>query len=111
MHLSALLDFDVVPLDTDDAVSVLLDVTAPEREEDPDTAGGLIAQEAGFLLATTAQAVSLRVPAGPCLRAVRVVGETPSHRLPDGSVVVELGDLHAGEIGRASCRERVYDDV
>lgn len=34
MHLSALLDFDAVPLDTDDAVSVLLDITAPAREED-----------------------------------------------------------------------------
>ncbi|WP_160051719.1 VWA domain-containing protein [Nocardiopsis sp. FR26] len=34
MHLSALLDFDAVPLDTDDAVSLLLEITAPERAED-----------------------------------------------------------------------------
>jgi len=75
--------------------------------EDPDTAGGLIAQEAEYLLAKTAQAVSLRVPAGPRLRAVGVVGEMPSHRLPDGSVVVELGDFHSGERRRLVLRLEV----
>ncbi|PSK99906.1 ADP-ribosylglycohydrolase [Murinocardiopsis flavida] len=34
MHLSSLLDFDVIPLEADDAVTVLLDVTAPEQEVD-----------------------------------------------------------------------------
>lgn len=75
--------------------------------EDPDTAGGLIAQEAEYLLAKTAQAVSLRVPAGPFLRTVSVVGEMPSHRLADGSVVVELGDFHSGERRRLLLRLEV----
>ncbi|MEE2038240.1 VWA domain-containing protein [Nocardiopsis sp. CT-R113] len=75
--------------------------------EDPDTAGGLIAQEAEYLLAKTAQAVSLRIPVGPRLRAVGVVGEMPSHRLPDGSVVVEFGDFHSGESRRLLLRLEV----
>ncbi|WP_435110905.1 vWA domain-containing protein [Nocardiopsis synnemataformans] len=76
--------------------------------EDPDTAGGLIAQEAEYLLAKTAQAVSLRVPSGPLLRAVSVVGEMPSHQLADGSVVVELGDFHSGERRRLLLRLEVF---
>ncbi|MCP3013972.1 VWA domain-containing protein [Nocardiopsis dassonvillei] len=75
--------------------------------EDPDTAGGLIAQEAEYLLAKTAQAVSLRVPSGPPLRSVSVVGEMPSHQLADGSVVVELGDFHSGERRRLLLRLEV----
>ncbi|NYH51513.1 MULTISPECIES: vWA domain-containing protein [Nocardiopsis] len=75
--------------------------------EDPDTAGGLIAQEAEYLLAKTAQAVSLRVPVGPHLRAVSVVGEMPSHQLADRSVVVELGDFHSGEGRRLLLRLEV----
>ncbi|WP_017538902.1 ADP-ribosylglycohydrolase family protein [Nocardiopsis halophila] len=34
MHVSALLEFDAVPLDTGDEVTVLLDITAPERPGD-----------------------------------------------------------------------------
>ncbi|MGQ4266931.1 vWA domain-containing protein [Nocardiopsis changdeensis] len=75
--------------------------------EDPDTAGGLIAQEAEYLLAKSAQAVSLRIPAGEHVRAVEVVGEMPSHRLPDGSVMVELGDFHSGEERRLLLRLEV----
>ncbi|WP_306366404.1 VWA domain-containing protein [Nocardiopsis sp. CC223A] len=75
--------------------------------EDPDTAGGLIVQEAEYLLAKSAQAVSLRIPAGEHVRAVDVVGEMPSHRLPDGSVVVELGDFHSGEERRLLLRLEV----
>lgn len=75
--------------------------------EDPDTAGGLIAQEAEYLLAKSAQAVSLRIPAGEHVRAVDVVGEMPSHRLPDGSVMVELGDFHSGEERRLLLRLEV----
>ncbi|MFD6098867.1 VWA domain-containing protein [Nocardiopsis flavescens] len=75
--------------------------------EDPDTAGGLIAQEAEYLLAKSAQAVSLRIPAGEHVRAVDVVGEMPSHRLPDGAVMVELGDFHSGEERRLLLRLEV----
>ncbi|MEV2277467.1 hypothetical protein AB0I72_17970 [Nocardiopsis sp. NPDC049922] len=96
MHLSALLDFDVVPLDTDDAVSVLLDATAPEREKDADRP-----------LAKSAQAVSLRVPSGPHVRGVEVIGEVPSSALPDGSLMVELGDLYSGESRRLLLRVEV----
>ncbi|MFD6951506.1 hypothetical protein A6A08_12195 [Nocardiopsis sp. TSRI0078] len=65
--------------------------------EDPDTAVGLIAQEADYLLSKTVQAVSLRIPVDPHLRGVGVAGEMPSHQLSDRSVVVELGDFHSGE--------------
>ncbi|MBB6118600.1 VWA domain-containing protein [Nocardiopsis algeriensis] len=75
--------------------------------EDPDTAVGLISQEAEYLLAKSAQAVSLRVPAGEHLASVEVIGEMPSHRLPDGSVVVELGDFHSGEERRLLLRLEV----
>ncbi|CAL9554424.1 hypothetical protein SUDANB121_04521 [Nocardiopsis dassonvillei] len=75
--------------------------------EDPDTAGGLIAREAEYLLAKSAQAVSLRIPAGEHVRSVDVVGEMPSHRLPDGSVMVELGDFHSGEERRLLLRLEV----
>ncbi|WP_150238792.1 vWA domain-containing protein [Nocardiopsis quinghaiensis] len=75
--------------------------------EDPDTAGGLIAQEAEYLLAKTAQAVSLRVPVGPHLRAISVVGEMPSHQRADRSVVVDLGDFHSGERRRLLLRLEV----
>lgn len=32
MHIETLLEFDVIPLDTADEVTVLLDVTAPDRQ-------------------------------------------------------------------------------
>ncbi|QBI54449.1 ADP-ribosylglycohydrolase family protein [Streptomonospora litoralis] len=38
MHLSALLDFDVVPVDTEDHVTVLLDVTAPHQQAETERA-------------------------------------------------------------------------
>ncbi|MFI6574223.1 VWA domain-containing protein [Nocardiopsis sp. NPDC050513] len=75
--------------------------------EDPDTAGGLIAQEADYLLAKSAQAVSLRVPSGPHVRGVEVLGEVPSSTLPDGSLMVELGDLYSGESRRLLLRVEV----
>jgi Ca-activated chloride channel family protein len=80
MHLSALLNPGSVPPDADATVSVLLD------------------------LAGTARSVSLRVPVGPRLSGVRVVGGTPSRRLPDGSLVVELGDFRSGESRRLLLR-------
>ncbi|GAA0994656.1 hypothetical protein GCM10009551_058790 [Nocardiopsis tropica] len=107
MRLSALLDPDSVPLDSDATVSVLLDITAPGRAEDPDTACAPVAREAGYPPAGTARAVSLRVPVGPRLSGARVVGGTPSRRLPDGSLVVELGDFRSGEGRRLLLRLEV----
>ena len=75
--------------------------------EDPDTAGGLIAQEAEYLLAKSAQAASLRVPPGPHVKGVSVVGEMPSSRLPDGTLMVELGDFYSGEARRLLLRVEV----
>jgi Ca-activated chloride channel family protein len=75
--------------------------------EDPDTAGGLIAQEAEYLLAKTAQAASLRVPSGPHVKEASVVGEMPSSRLPDGALMVELGDFFSGETRRLLLRLEV----
>ncbi|MFJ9555231.1 hypothetical protein ACIRPH_15540 [Nocardiopsis sp. NPDC101807] len=94
MRLSALLDPDAVPPDADGTVTVLLDVTAPGRAE-------------GGLLAGAARAVSLRVPVGPRPSGARVVGGTPSRRLPDGSVAVELGDFRPGERRRLLLRLEV----
>ena len=74
---------------------------------DPDTAHGLLAQEAEYLLAKSAQAVSLRVPDSEHLRGHGVVGELPSHTLPDGTVMVELGDLYSGEQRRVLLRLEV----
>lgn len=65
--------------------------------EDPDTAGALIAGEVENLLAKTVQAASLRVRPVGAARAVSVVGELPSTRLSDGTVMVELGDFYSGE--------------
>lgn len=72
--------------------------------EEPDTAEQMVAQEVDYLLSKTAQAVSLRVAAGPHLRGVSVVGEMPSTRLGDGSVMVELGDFYSGEQRRLLLR-------
>ncbi|WP_433700122.1 hypothetical protein [Nocardiopsis sp. CA-288880] len=94
MRLSALLSPGSVPLDADATVSVLLDITAPGRAEDG-------------LLAGAARAVSLRVPVGPRLNGARVVGGTPSRRLPDGSLAVELGDFRSGESRRLLLRLEV----
>ena len=69
--------------------------------EDPDTAGGLIAQETEYLLAKTAQATSVTVRGGEFVERVSVVGESPASRLDDGALMVDLGDFFSGE-GRRS---------
>lgn len=74
---------------------------------DPDTAGGLIAQEAEYLLAKTAQTVSVRVPGSEYLSGQKVVGELPANELADGSLMVELGDFYSGESRRLLLRLEV----
>lgn len=72
--------------------------------EDPDTAGGLIAQETEYLLAKTAQAASMTVRGGGSVERVSVVGESPTSRLDDGALLVELGDFFSGESRRSLLR-------
>ncbi|MBX9387508.1 ADP-ribosylglycohydrolase family protein [Streptomonospora nanhaiensis] len=72
--------------------------------EDPDSAAALIAREAEFLLSKTAQAVSLRVRPGPLVAQVAVAGEMPGNLLPDGSLMLELGDFYSGEHRRLLLR-------
>ncbi|GAA3812983.1 VWA domain-containing protein [Sphaerisporangium flaviroseum] len=72
--------------------------------EDPDTAGRLIADEVSGVLAKAAQAASLTVtPLVPDTQLI-VYGGLPGHRLPDGSIMTELGDLYAGETRKALLR-------
>lgn len=72
--------------------------------EDADTAGGIIADEAEYLLAKTAQAASLTVRGGEHVERLAVVGEMPSTRLDDGALMVELGDFSSGESRRLLLR-------
>ncbi|MDA0565590.1 ADP-ribosylglycohydrolase family protein [Streptomonospora sp. S1-112] len=72
--------------------------------EDPDSAAALIAREAEFLLSKTAQAVSLQVRPGPLVAGVVVAGELPGNLLPDGSLMLELGDFYSGEQRRLLLR-------
>ncbi|WP_017584911.1 vWA domain-containing protein [Nocardiopsis ganjiahuensis] len=72
--------------------------------EDADTAGGMIADEAEYLLAKTAQAASLTVRGGAHVERLSVVGETFSTRLEDGALMVELGDFFSGESRRLLLR-------
>ncbi|MDA2811700.1 ADP-ribosylglycohydrolase family protein [Nocardiopsis sp. RSe5-2] len=72
--------------------------------EDPDTAVGLLQGEVEHLLAKTAQAASLRVRVGAHVRSVDLLGGLPADRLPDGDIVVELGDFYSGERRRLMLR-------
>ncbi|WP_248961127.1 vWA domain-containing protein [Sphaerisporangium perillae] len=72
--------------------------------EDPDTAGRLIAEEVDGILAKTAQAASLTVTALAPGTQVIVYGGPPGHRLPDGSIMTELGDFYAGETRKTLLR-------
>lgn len=72
--------------------------------EDPDTAGGLIADETEYLLAKTAQAASLTIRGGEFAERVSVVGESSASRLDDGALMVELGDFFSGESRRLLLR-------
>ncbi|GAA4188092.1 vWA domain-containing protein [Microbispora amethystogenes] len=65
--------------------------------EDPDTAGRLIATEVEHLLAKVVQAASLTIVPRPPVTSVSLYGGLPASALPDGSVLVELGDFYGGE--------------
>jgi Ca-activated chloride channel family protein len=72
--------------------------------EDPDTAGKLIAGQVDGLLSKVAQAASLTIKMHEPVASVFVFGDLPSVQLPDHSVMVELGDLWAGETRKVLLR-------
>ncbi len=75
--------------------------------EDPDTAGKLVASQIDGLLAKSAQAANLLITVREPVQSVFVMGELPSVALPDGTVMVELGDLYAGETRKLVLRFHV----
>ncbi len=72
--------------------------------EDPDTAGKLVAAQVEGLLAKSAQAANLLIRMSDPAHSVFIFGDLPSVRLPDGGVMVELGDLWAGETRKVLVR-------
>jgi Ca-activated chloride channel family protein len=72
--------------------------------EDPDTAGKLIAGQVDGLLSKAAQAASLTIKMHEPVASVFIFGDLPSVQLPDHSVMVELGDLWAGETRKVLLR-------
>jgi Ca-activated chloride channel homolog len=75
--------------------------------EDPDTAGKLVATQVEGLLAKSAQAASLVIAMREPVASVFVMGALPTVQLPDSSVMVELGDLWAGETRKLLLRFHV----
>jgi Ca-activated chloride channel family protein len=75
--------------------------------EDPDTAGKLISTQVEGLLAKSAQAASLMIKMHRPVASVFVMGGLPTVQLPDASVMVELGDLWAGETRKLLLRFHV----
>lgn len=72
--------------------------------EDPDTAGKLIAAQVEGLLTKAAQAVNLLIRTQAPVGSLFVHGDLPSVQLPDDAVMVELGDLWAGETRKVLLR-------
>lgn len=72
--------------------------------EDPDKAGAAIASEVTELLDKSVQAVSLLITMEPAVGLVQVYNDLPSQQIGDGKVLVELGDLYAGEQRRLLLR-------
>lgn len=75
--------------------------------EDPDTAGKLMTTQVDGLLAKSVQAASLLITMGDPVSSVSVMGGLPTVQLADGSVMVELGDLWAGETRKMLLQFRV----
>jgi Ca-activated chloride channel family protein len=75
--------------------------------EDPDTAGKLVAAQVEGLLAKSAQAANLLIRLSDPVQSVFIFGDLPSVHLPDGGVMVELGDLWAGETRKVLLRFKV----
>jgi Ca-activated chloride channel family protein len=75
--------------------------------EEPDSAGKLLAAQVDGLLAKAVQAASLTIRMGDPVSSVIVMGDLPMVQLADGAVMVELGDLWAGETRKLVLRFRV----
>jgi len=66
-----------------------------------------VASQVDGLLAKSAQAANLLISVRAPVQSVFVMGELPSVALPDGRVMVELGDLYAGETRKLVLRFHV----
>jgi Ca-activated chloride channel family protein len=75
--------------------------------EEPDTAGKLITTQVDGLLAKSVQAANLVIHMGSPVTSVFVMGGLPTVQLADGAVMVELGDLWAGETRKLVLRFQV----
>lgn len=64
---------------------------------DPDAAGAAIAREVDGLLDKVVQAATLTVQMQPAVEMLRLYNDLPAQHLGDGKVMIELGDLYAGE--------------
>src|SRR4051794_16246415 len=64
--------------------------------EEPDTAAAAVSGEVSGLLSRTAQAVSLLVRPTDDVASVTVFNDLPGH-VVDGGIMLEIGDLWAGE--------------
>lgn len=64
---------------------------------DPDAAGAAIAKEVDGLLEKVVQAATLTVRMEPSVELLRLYNDLPATHLGEGVVMVELGDLYAGE--------------
>ena len=62
-----------------------------------DQAGAAIAAEATGLLSKTVQAASLTVRFSEDVRMLRVYNDLPGHQVAPDAVMLEIGDLYAGE--------------
>jgi Ca-activated chloride channel family protein len=75
--------------------------------QEPDTAAKMLAEQVEGLLSLSAQAATLRITMSDPVAGVTVLGDLPSTQLDDLSVVVELGDLYAGELRKLCLRFHV----
>ena len=74
---------------------------------DPDAASAAIAGEVAGLLAKTLQAVTLTLVLRQAVQMVRLYNDLPGHALPDGRIMIEIGDLYAAEKRRLLLKLKV----
>lgn len=65
--------------------------------EDPDAAGALVASELSGVLEQTVQAAHLTIRPTGAVAQISVLNDLPLQPLPDGGLMVELGDFYGDE--------------
>lgn len=75
--------------------------------EGADQAGAAIAAEATGLLSKTVQAATLTMTFHDAVEMLRVYNDLPGHQLAPGVVMLEIGDLYAGERRKLLLKLRV----